>query len=117
MLISVGIWGRVSYDCQMEIDIAASDLGFLKGDIATGSHLPVKVMRAARLRLQLIKAIPEPDQMKQWKSLDYKSVFTKEKYEKYSISVIGGWRMYLHNNSNISSPGVTVIGLEEVPNG
>ena len=116
MLISIGIQVRVPYDCQMEIDIAAPDLGFLEGDIATGNNLPVKVMRAARLRLQLIKAIPEPDQMKQWKSLDYKCISIKDKHEKYSISVIGGWKMYLHNNSNISSPGVTIIGLEELPN-
>lgn len=101
----------------MEIDISAPDLGFLEGGIVTGNHLPVKVMRAARLRLQLIKAIPEPDQMKQWKSLDCVCISTKGKHEKYSISVTGDWRMYLHNNSNISSPGVTIIGLEELANG
>ena len=101
----------------MEIDISAPDLGFLEGGIAVGNCFPIKVMRAARTRLQLLKAIPEPDQMRQWKSLDCKCISTKDEHEEYSISVTGGWRMYLQNNSKNSSPGVTIIGLKELSNG
>jgi hypothetical protein len=91
----------------MEITISNPELGFLRGDAAADRSLvPIRVIKAARLKLQLIAAMPRPDYLDKWKSLDCKS-----SGENYSVSIVENWRMDLSADQSKELPQIKVLGL------
>lgn len=108
---------KIQYYLEMEIEITAPHLAFLEGDTVLANDIPIRVIRAARLRLGLIKAVPKPEQMHNWKSLDYKNAALDGSSNKYSVSVIENWRMDLYNDPERKQPGLTVIELRRSSDG
>ncbi len=75
------------------MDIVSTDgFDFLSGAAPAGSEYPIKVIKAARQRLEIIRAIPELEHLSAWKSLDYKAD-GKSAADTGSVHVIDDWRM------------------------
>lgn len=108
---------KIPYYPRMEIEITAPYLTFLEDNTVFANDIPIRVIRAARLCLGLIKAVPKPEQMHNWKSLDYKNAASDGSSNKYSVSVIENWRMDLYNDPERKQPGLTVVGLRRSSDG
>lgn len=97
----------------MEISIKEPHLQFLIGDVTQASEIPIRVIHFARLRLQTIEAMTQPNNMKKWKSLDYRS---DDDGEDGSIAIIDDWRLGLKSDPNKIPPTITVINLWRISN-
>ena len=90
----------------MDIEIDASGLEFLIGDVGVDTNYPIRVIRAARERLQVIRAIPNFFHLGRWKSLDYRG-----NIESGSVNLIDEWRMQLESKPNATCPKVAIIKI------
>lgn len=96
----------------MIIEIEGPNLAFLIGELKLPHDVPISVVRAARLKLNIIKAVPKPEYMSNWKSLDFKT--QNESNTECSISISEDWRMDLCSDSNKEPPLITVKDLRRV---
>jgi len=98
----------------MEVALKSPDLAFLDGSTAE-SHLPIRVIQAARRRYNIIKAMPKPEIMPLWKSLDYRTEPSRGKGY-CSISVIEDWRMELCSDQQQKQPTVHILSIRGASN-
>lgn len=73
----------------MKVVIADSDLEFLDGGSLAASRFPIRVMRAAFQRTDLLRAMPRYEHISRWKALRYQSAGENTG----SIAVVDTWRM------------------------
>lgn len=97
----------------MKISVADPDLDFLTGG-APPSKFPVRVVRAARRKYDLLRAVPQFDQVPLWKSFDYRA----EGRESGSVSVLEDWRFDLRGEqTNDVKDAVTLTRMRNVAHG
>jgi len=77
----------------MDIEIDNPTLEFLEIEAsALSASVPIKVIRSAREKMLLIKAVPLPQYLTQWRSLGYRAEVDYCEGG-CSVSLHGGWRM------------------------
>lgn len=98
----------------MRTVLTSPELAFLDGD-AVGTDLPIRVIQAARRKLNIINAMPKSNQMERWQSLDYRPEPAKGPGH-CSIRVLDGWRMELCSDREKEPPTMHVVSIQGVSN-
>lgn len=73
----------------MKVVIASAELEFLNGGGLVASGFPIRVMRAAFQRTDLLRAVPRYEHISRWKAFRYQEAGVNAG----SIAVIDTWRM------------------------
>ena len=94
----------------MNIQIGDQNLAFLGGSDCLNVALPIRVIRAARTTVDLLKAITDPSQMRIWKSLNYQSLDDCSE-ESGSVSVLDEWRMGLQVETNTEGSSLKITKI------
>lgn len=97
----------------MKVTVTSADLEFLIGGSIVAAKFPIKVIKAAKQRHDLLKAVPLFDQIPRWKSFKY------ERNDLYSgtIYVTEEWRMDIRGEDGNAKPDhVAITGVRKVAN-
>lgn len=74
--------------------------------------LPISVIKAARKRIEFIRAAPDERSLRNWKSLHYEKLKGGRSNQR-SIKINDQWRMILRINTRSESPMVTIDSIED----
>lgn len=96
----------------MRVEFSDRQLELIETDEAGTLNLSVPLIKAARKRLQTIRAAPDERTLRNWKSLHYEQLKGKRKGLQ-SIRLNEQWRMILKINNRTRPPTVTIIGIED----
>lgn len=89
----------------MKVAIANAELEFLCGGNLVAARFPILVIKAAKQRHDLLKAVPLFDQIPRWKSFRYEA----RDLNSGSIAVTGEWRMDIRGDETNGVPDQVAI--------
>lgn len=89
----------------MKVVIASADLEFLNGGSLVASRFPIRIMRAAFQRTDLLRAVPRYEHISRWKALRYQPAGANTG----SITVIDTWRMDVRGATGNEDPSQIAI--------
>lgn len=89
----------------MKVVIASADLEFLNGGSLVASGFPIRVMRAAFQRTDLLRAVPRYEHISRWKAFRYQAAGVNAG----SIAVIDTWRMDVRGATGNEDPSQIAI--------
>ena len=97
----------------MKVTVASPDLEFLVGGNIVTAEFPIRVIRAAKQRHDLLRAVPLFDQIPRWRSFQYERSGARSG----SIYVTEGWRMDIRGEEGNGQPDhVTITSVRKVKN-
>lgn len=98
----------------MKVVIAASDLEFLNGGNLVAARFPIRIMRAAFQRTDLLRALPKYEHVSRWKAFRYQPAGENAG----SISVIDTWRMDVRGATGNEDPSqISILRIRNANNG
>lgn len=98
----------------MDVRFGEPSLALLETGLAAETRLPVGVIRTARRRLAVMRAAPDFDTLRSWKSfgLAKEATFPGE----HAISITNNWEMMISFEQE-SQPVSVVLSVREVEKG
>ena len=91
-------------------------LALIETDQAGKLKLPTVVIKAARRKLEVIRAATDERTLRNWKSLHYEKLKGDRKGQK-SIRINEQWRLVFDLNTDTNPPTLTVLGIEDYHKG
>jgi hypothetical protein len=95
----------------MQVTVASADLEFLVGGSIVAARFPIRVIRAAKQRHDLLRAVPLFDQIPRWKAFRYE----RRDARSGSIFVTEDWRMDIRGEDSNEKPDhVSITAVRKV---
>jgi toxin HigB-1 len=95
----------------MDIEFAHDLWALIETERAAETQLPVAAIQSARLRLRIIRAAPDMQTMRNWRSLDLRTQGTAE-FE-HLVPIFAQWIMVLEIKEKNGAMIAIVLGIEE----
>jgi proteic killer suppression protein len=96
----------------MEIVFADEELALIETDEAGKTRLPVAVIKSARRKLTVLRAITDDRGLRNWKSLHYEKLKGDREGQR-SIRVNDQYRMVFELDDAADPQVITVIAIED----
>lgn len=96
----------------MEIEFADESLALLETDDAGETRLPVAVIRSARKKLVMLRAVPDDRTLRNWKGLHYEKL-KGDRAGQRSIRLNDQFRMVFVLDNEADPKRVTILAVED----
>lgn len=96
----------------MDVEFEDNCLALIETHQAAESQLPVGVIQSARRKLTVVRAAPDEQTLRNWKSLHYEKL-KGDQDDQCSIRLNSQWRMIFRIDTTCSPNKVTVLAVED----
>jgi len=96
----------------MEVQFEDSRTALIETNRAAETRLPVVVIQSARRKLNALRAAPDEETLRNWKSFHYAQSYENDNKEG-SIALNEGWRMMFRLDDQCIPQKVTIISVED----
>ena len=96
----------------MEVEYQDKRLALIETDQAADTKLPISVINSCRKKLEVIRAAPDENTLRNWKSLHYEKL-KGNRSEQRSIRLNDQWRLVFIINTDCKPPKITILTIED----
>src|SRR3954451_2423798 len=96
----------------MRIVFAAEPLALIETDEAGATRLPVAVIKSARRKLTVLRAVTDDRSLRNWRSLRYEKLKGNRDGQR-SIRINDQYRMVFRIDEETDPPTITILSIED----
>jgi toxin HigB-1 len=96
----------------MRIVFAHATLALIETDEAGATQLPVPVIKSARRKLTVLRAVIDDRSLRNWKSLRYENLKGNREGQR-SIRINNQYRMVFSLDEEADPPTITILSIED----
>ncbi len=96
----------------MEIEFQDKRLALIETDRATELKFALSIINSCQRKLEIIRAAPDEQTLRNWKSLHYKKLEGKRKNER-SIRLNDQWRLIFLIDLNCNPPKINILEIAD----
>lgn len=94
----------------MKIEITDSELSFLENGATCETDVPIRIIKEARIKVNLMKAMPRLELMSKWRSLNFIGEHNRAGY----VLLDGGWQIDLRSIPDDEPQKIKVVAIRRI---